>query len=528
MSRKPSPKAPASEFSHIKLDGSCLHAAWSQFYTRLGRIIHDAIEQKKSGVGVFARPEMDVCLVGLIGQMHRLNPEAGWLELGLTTFAKTLQDALKRAPEIYWGRKWSEPIEGNFNRCFDQINASSLLKKKNPKTFFPSSFEFLITGMKGGVFDFAPNETPSKGEHHRRRRLYDNLNHCHTLVQQFYNRPDGSYPKVTLCKPPEFTGEQLTPLWENAKFPPMPQAGTAQLLRFGNILMSTADLLLDSTPFFLEYVPIYLGLNDLPELDEEEEQDKPQFPHFQFWSNVGVDYAKTGFLELAKLDRVFHAPSSELLEACLAKIRLSICDRRWHLPISFRPKTLDWNDALLASMVNDNYSQRAWVEAYSEKGSPHPMTNAQSMVQFSWLSEQAWPKKLKLPKKIPQFDQGLLQAMQGLAEGKAKLVNEGVANMLTGYPKTAGLYVPREWNPELCLPAIAVQRIALRTGLKLNVPDEAPNDPELVAAPDPTTPVCKWSAHPGIELVATYPEECEWPSLYLNQIVSTVEDTYPD
>lgn len=522
MAKKPSSKAPTSEFSHIKLDGSCLHAAWSQFYTRLGRIIHDAIEQKNSGVGVFARPEMDVCLVGLIGQMHRLNPEAGWLELGLTTFAKTMQDALKRAPEIYWGRKWSAPIDGSWSRSFSETNASKLLKK----TVSLSSLEVLITGLKAGVFDFAPNETQTKGELQRRRRLYDTLNHCHTLAQQFYNRPDGSYPKVTPCTTPEFTGEQLAPLWKNTLFPSMPHAGTAQLRRFGDILMWTADALLDSAPFFLEYVPVYLGLNDLPELDEDE--DEAQFPHLLFWSNAGVDHAKAGFLELAKLDRVFHAPASELLEACLTKIRFSICDRRWHLPISFRPKTLDWNDALLASMVNDKYSQRAWVEAYSEKESLHPMTVAQSMVQFSWLSEQAWPKKLKLPKKVPQFDQGLLQAMQGLAEGKVKLVNEGVVNMLTGYPKTAGLYLPQEWNPELCLPAIAIQRIARRTGLKLNVPDEAPNDPELVAAPDPTTPACKWSAHPGLELVATYPEECAWPSLYLNQIVKTVEDTYHD
>jgi hypothetical protein len=62
------------EFSRLVLDGSAVHAAWAQLYTRYATILEHAIEQKRLGRGLFARPEADRALLGLLAVMDAIEP----------------------------------------------------------------------------------------------------------------------------------------------------------------------------------------------------------------------------------------------------------------------------------------------------------------------------------------------------------------------------------------------------------------------------------------------------------------------
>ena len=96
--------------------------------------------------------------------------------------------------------------------------------------------------------------------------------------------------------------------------------------------------------------------------------------------------------------------------------------------------------------------------------------------------------------------------------------------MLESYARVDYRQVRGRWFFDLCLQAIAIQRMARRERLQLDVSRDPPNDLELVEAPDPVEPIVPWVPLPGIELVAQQRDSIAWPSLYLNQPVREVVD----
>jgi hypothetical protein len=77
------------------------------------------------------------------------------------------------------------------------------------------------------------------------------------------------------------------------------------------------------------------------------------------------------------------------------------------------------------------------------------------------------------------------------------------------------------------MPAVAIQRAALRAGLRPEIPKARPNDPDLVLAPDPQSADLPWSSYPGIDLLFSQ-DTLAWPSLLVNQPVYEIDDRAPE
>jgi hypothetical protein len=236
--------------------------------------------------------------------------------------------------------------------------------------------------------------------------------------------------------------------------------------------------------------------------------------------------AMHGLLDAAILDRILGAPPDELLSACLAASRYAARETEWSLPHA--PKWLhveQWDSALLSCMTNDERSLLIWLEHYPV-AAPHypPGTRACDRVLEHWVRQRAWPEDVALPKSLDSFESGFIVAIRGLAGRDAVECARGVRQMLESYARVDYRQARGRWFFDLCLQAIAIQRMARRERLQLDVSRDPPNDLELVEAPDPVEPIVPWVPLPGIELVAQQRDSIAWPSLYLNQPVREVVD----
>jgi hypothetical protein len=64
----------------VTLDGELVGAFHEKLAARLKALLSLVLAQKTAGTGVFARPEADPGIVRLLRVLHKLEPEAGWLE----------------------------------------------------------------------------------------------------------------------------------------------------------------------------------------------------------------------------------------------------------------------------------------------------------------------------------------------------------------------------------------------------------------------------------------------------------------
>jgi len=522
----------AEEFSQIRLDGSALHGAWSQLYIRCAQLLRLAIEQKTAGRGIFARPEADPGLMVVLEVMEAIDPSAGWMERAFTTYAQSMQDALERAPDIWWGRRWLEPMETSqrYNSasllCFPAFENISLVRMM--QLLIAKATTGSPQGLSQLIFGCIPQELlekPSGAELKRRRTLYDAIVQRSGVVRTLLQRPDGSFPSISAASVPELDRSLLKPLWRNKRVPPLPGNGEKFLRRFGDILMRTVSEGLDEAWTVLVTAPMLLGPQQL-----HEHYRQQNIPHYRLFVAHGHGVSEISrFLGIEILDRLFGAPPSELLSACLSFSRwmswrtaLAIKNGDQNLPIE------SWDAAIVSCMVEDESAMREWAEHYPtvSRGNARDV-RACGHVLESWVMHRRWPADLKLPKTLRAIESGFATAMRGICDRDPSAASNGVREMLDAHrlPRTDPYL--GNCQSELCLQAVAVQRIARKAGLVLDVPSGAPNDMELVCAANPTAPSRKWAVLPGLDLVTGSSQPLDWPSLYLNQPVLSVDDPPP-
>lgn len=505
-----------AEFSTLRLDGSAVHAAWAQLYTRCAEIIRRARKQKAVGTGCFARPESDIALLQLLATMDAIDPEAGWLESGMLTYLYSLDDALRRADEVWWGHDWLDPARGTHNGPFAECNAAALLKK-------PYSVEGGMTQVVRlliGAIELVPPRKPDRETVARRRALFDALQLRAQVARGFLQRPDKSYPKVKPIDLPAIPQELGEPLWRNASFPDWPESGLAKRRRFGHVLARGLAMAMDEAVQARTLTPRFLGLQMLP--GEWDPKEIP-LPHLKYWLDCGPFRIAHGLLDAAILDRLMGAEPVEMLQAGLGFSRYLASQTRWSLP--YAPKWLNveqWDAAVIGAAVGDEVSLAVWREHSRDVAGFPPGTRACNRVLAEWTNAQRWPPDLKLPKSLDKFESGFVGAMRGLCDRDAAKASAGVREMLEAYGRVDYRQVRGHWYSRLCLQAVAVQRMAGNVGLRLEVPPDAPNDPDLVIAPDPTVAALPWVPLPGIDLVCNAEDPLAWPSLYLNSAVREV------
>lgn len=512
------PASKNDEFSTLTLDGSAVHAAWAQLYTRCGAIVRRATERKAAGIGCFARPEVDVALLQLLATMDAIDPDAGWLETGMVTYLYSLDDALRRADEVWWGHDWLDPARGTSNGPFAEYSPAALLKK-------PHSVEGGMTQVVRlliGTLEFKPLRKPDRGTVARRRLLYDAIQLRVTAAQGLLQRPDRSYPKVRPVQLPPIAQELGQPLWRNASFPEWPEKAVAKRRRSGHVLARGLAMATDEAVSARELSARFMGLQLLPG-----EWDRREFPlpRLQYWLGVGPFRVAHGLLDAAILDRMMEANPAEMLQACLGFSRYLASKTRWSLP--YAPKELDveqWDAAVIGAGVGDDESLAVWREHSRDVAGFPPGTRACNRVLAEWTLAQRWPADLRPLKSLDGFETGFMRATKGLCDRDAAEAAAGVREMLAAYGRVDYRQVRGQWYSRLCLQAVAVQRMARKVGIRLDVPPDPPNDPELVTAPDPTVAALPWVPLPGIDLVCNSKEPLAWPSLYLNQPVRNVVD----
>jgi hypothetical protein len=508
-----------NEFSHLVLNGTAVGAAWVQLFQRYAAILEHAIEQKRTGRGLFARPEADLALLGLAAVMYAIDPSKDWLESGMATLATSLQHALLHAPDVYWDREWLGPLDMQRFIPFEEYNSAALLcEPRTTDAIQREVVRFLISAGKK-----KPAPKLDRRQKQRRRRLYDLLQAQGAIVQRYMARPDRSLPQMTPDSSIVVSDEFGPPLWTNGRIPPFPVRGVKEFRQFGQVLMGRLHNYQWDAWYALKRLPMLLGLELLPEGYEEY-----PLPRTKWWNDcASEDPTAAASLEWAILDRLLGASADEFLSACLAASRLAACVTRWTLPHA--PAWLhvvDWEIALVSCMIGDDYSANVWLTHLPLQRRHEPAANlACEEVLASWISDRRWPSRLAVPRLINGFQKGFLTAMQGICEGSPKLASHGVRDLMKAYHRVD--YRPAEGRgriPWMCLQAVALERIARKTGLEIDVSPLEPNDAELFEAKDPVRAYDRWSIHPGVELVTNSPQEFAWPALYLNKPVESADD----
>jgi hypothetical protein len=507
------------EFLRLVLDGSAVHAAWAQLYTRYATILEHAIEQKQLGRGLFARPEADLALLGLVAVMHAIEPSKGWLESGMVTFAHGVRHALARAPEVYWDREWLGPLDVQRFVPFEEYNSAALLCEPRTTDRLEREWVRSLTG----IGTITSDSKPDRGDKERRRRLYDRLQAEGAILQRYLPRPDRSLPNVVPDSSILVDDEFGAPLWTNGVIPPFPGSGVKEFRQFGEVLMGRLSDYQRNAWYALKRLPMLLGLENLPEGYEEY-----SLPRTKWWTDHATWHpTPAALLQFAILDRLLGASADEFLAACLAASRLAACVTRWTLPLA--PNWLhvvDWEIALVSCMIGDDYSANVWLTHLPLQSKHEPAANlACEEVLGKWIAERRWPSSLRIPRLMNAFQKGFVTAMQGICEGSAKLASRGIVELMKAYHRVN--YRPAEGPgriPWMCLQAVALERIARKNGLNIDVSPLKPNDPELVEAKDPARAIDKWCIHPGTELVTKSPQKFAWPALHLNQPVEAAVD----
>ena len=508
------------DFQKVTLDGSALEYCWYELARRLKGILSRAIEAKRTGIGVFARPEADPALMKLLAVLHHVEPDAGWLDAAMLTYAWSLDDALRRAPEVWWGHDWLDVLEKSYPLRWSMVNA---LLDPNPLPSPEVTRVQFIHAMEGRhepevLFKLPESSAP------RRRRIYDEVIARLNFARGFMMRPDKSYPKVKPVALGPVAAELGQPLWRNLNAPPMPEPAVAYLRRFGHVVMRTLSMTMDGAAQLLTLSGCYLGTLELPG-SWGDEIERPHTRYFCGTQSLGTWHKY--LLGPSVLDRLFGAAPESLLNACFATSRITLHEVAW----TDEPGRLHvgkWDTALLSVLVDDRAALKVWSQRVPETyaGFP-PGTRACCELLRCWIESKPPPDGSKLPKSLDKVESAFASAVLGLMAGDAPKVSEGVRTMLANYRRIDYRDVWGQWFSDLCLQAVALQRAALRAGLAVEVPEERPNDPQLVRLPDCGRGELPWSPFPGVDLLGNTAQPLQWPTLLLNRQVREVLEPGP-
>jgi hypothetical protein len=459
----------------VALDGSAIPLLKTRLAERIKKVLATAKERKRLGVGVMARPEADAGLLPLFQVLHRLEPEQRWLEKALVTLVHTLNHALLNAEKVWWG--FTSP-RINWRYHFETTKYNSLIAEcENSEQI---------------------KNNPALAKYLALAREY--LLIAETLAGRSFSKD----LTVAGCKP--LSAESFAPEWDNSSQNlAWPVASKQKKEKIGQVVFSTFSNLPDNAFGTLEYGSQILN-----------GERRPQGTETNWLHSVNTfDRVSAKFVEVSYLDRVFGGSAEDFLSALLGYSRYEYYQEIWTNHISYGCCHVP-----TALAVNDQSHLVGWANMIKRDPSLNKFGYVQMLVKLFLNDGQ---EKIKsVLKSDSAYTKADYLAVKGLLEQKTELVEEGISGMLANYHKINYAVWQGNWLSEICVPAVAIQRAAIRAGMKINIPTERPNDPELILLPDPTEARLPYCLYPGIETLLSH-KNLAWPALLLDEPITRVE-----
>ena len=460
----------------VTLDGAAAPLLKPRLAERIKKVLETAKTWKQMGIGVMARPEADLGLLQLFQVLERLEPGRGWLEKAIITATHTLHHCLSQPQHVSWGLSWRYYLGHKKSEMEPSSLDPSLLQ--DAEALFSPSRSVAITLLP---------------------LLRQYLDATDVLVGKSFEK---NIPSLVI--PPLPTGLP-EPEWRNLEdLSRWPVAGKAAKMKLGRVLTTTMASWAGDAWTILKWGESIL-------------QGEPQThgtPKAQFLALITFDNVSAKFAEVAYLDRVFGGSAEGFIKALYGYSRFQhyqeIWDERVHYFHAHVPTALAVNDF--------NHLQHWAGQMLKEK---MPQGGQTIRLYLKIILKDSDVKISPLPKGSNSYFGAECLALQGLLDGQPDMINEGITGMLAGYAKTNHPVWAGKWLSEICIPAIAIQRAAIRSGIKIIIPQEKPNDPELVHLPDPIEPALLYCLYPGIEMLLSH-ENLEWPTLLINEPIKTV------
>ena len=168
-------------------------------------------------------------------------------------------------------------------------------------------------------------------------------------------------------------------------------------------------------------------------------------------------------------------------------------------------------------LVGDSTHLRTWARLLQDRVPRGPKAARPVWASMKAYIDSDHSATLSAPTIKAKVYQGVFLAFSGLLARDAPKVNEGIRIVLDNYCRSD---MWSQWSNDsaidLCIPAIALQRAAIRHEIVVDIPEDKKNDRELVLAPDPRKPSLDYYPFPGIESVLT-DSELPWPAFFLGK-----------
>ncbi len=454
----------------IVIDGSTTSILKARLAVRIKKVLATAKERKLNGIGVMARPEADIGLLPLYQVLHRLEPDRGWLEKALVTLAHTLFDCLSNPQEIWWGETWKylgEPC-GNvpppnlLEECESQRSGSEIILKLAPlvRQYLQLANEISERSFENGL---ALQSIPA-------------------------------LPEIS-----------IEPEWKNPRFPPKwPNKEKAKQAKLGRVLTVTMRSWWREAWYVYHYGPKILAGEVRPHGTQTD------------WlhSVTTFDRVSAKFAEASYLDRVFGGSAKDFLSALLGYSRYEHSQEIWSDRVAYFNAHVP-----NALATNDQAHLQNW--ALTVQRSKLPLSAGIGQMLLRIILQRDDINISPLGKSGSSYFKAEYLATQGLLERELGRIEEGLAGMLASYYKTNYAVWKGNWLSEICVPAVAIQRAAIRSGMKIKIPAERPNDSELAQLPDPAEARLPFCLYPGIETILSR-RKLAWPALLLDEPIAVV------
>ena len=475
-----------AEFGPFKFDGSLVETYERELCLRLRHILDRVLDKNVDGIGALARPEANIGIIQLLCILHRLDGDVRWIEEAVVTYIRTLDWVLRNSTDICWRFEWESPISEDpiFKDLFSEQHETSL------------EISTLLSTYRAAVGDCA---------------AYRQTHELMRLRVEAVKKIAGKSP-VVLRNPVE---TDIPPLPDNYPssccvrdvIPAWPSQSLKYRERVGGGLLYTVTEQLGGFAW-LAYVRRKILSN--PEFAAGGDKDPEKAGDWVFGMGfadnlVGIEF----YNRLLGTDGSAEKLLSGVFGASVFQDRI----------MGWTGRIGDLDSVFTALLVGDSKHLRTWARLVEDRIGRTPKG-----VRSFWASIKAYidsdrSSSLSPPTIKTKVYQGMFLAFSGLLHRDAARVKEGIRIVLDNYCRSDFW---SQWSNtaaiDLCIPAIALQRAALRDGIALDIPDDEKNDRELVLAPDPTVLALDYCPFAGTDLVLEK-QELPWLALFLGRRV---------
>ncbi|MFA6242185.1 MAG: hypothetical protein WC655_14725 [Candidatus Hydrogenedentales bacterium] len=471
----------------LVLDGSRVAEYDEALTLRLKSILQLALERKATGRGCVTRPEADIGLIGLMCILHHLEPKAGWARKAAITYVHVLDYILRHVGDVCWRFDWLHPVhedplvvpkgKGADATSAEVSNLLSLFRDSadDLEEYALVRAELLLRYADAEILVGTPPQLRFYGDDVRGTTL----------------------PPLSATFP--------APYWNHEKVQPWPEKSKVFRERVANALLHTLSDVFGTSAWVAYIRREVLSNSDFAPGAQYDPMVRDTYSVLS-----GIVTFPLKLLGVEFYDRIFRAPDSaqSLLAACMGLSRIQSAVTTW------TNRTSGFDSCFAPLMAGD----RAQLQLWSDR-----LTGIRTKPKEAYCLTklfEAYIKNAGAP--IDQFMAGvkgkayeaLASCIDGLINQDMDQIDKGVKGVLQNYARTIWLMWGEDKSIDLCIPAIAIQREALRRGLDIAISKAKNNDEELVRLPDPAEPHLSFCAYPGVDLVCLH-DGLAWPSLFL-------------